>query len=328
MHSAQDMFSAKHFAELQTEVQAELAKYGYFQRHGWAIATFVLKAILFVASFYVFALPGLIFKVVGIILLGYFYFAIALPGIHETRHTAFAKSPFWNRAWAYFFSDFWGNQSNDWWYHRHVLEHHAYTNVPDRDPPSFTYPWINRWSYFFAVPYALGGWLFYYSLVFLKKKPLRLLLFVLLSIAGWAFHIWMFSLVVSMPYAVLCFFIMRLLWSPVFMHMAVFNHIGLETPETRLPWLPHQTMTTRNLKPNLLLIGMGGHAFTDFHIEHHLFPRMSDHMTTKIAPIVKKYVAKEGYKYSEQSYMSCLKNCLKYYKELFKYGPPDPIELL
>lgn len=48
----------------------------------------------------------------------------------------------------------------------------------------------------------------------------------------------------------------------------------------------------------------------------------------KIGPIVKKYVAKEGYKYAEQSYWTCLKNCLKYYKELFKFGPPDPIELL
>lgn len=328
MSNVKDMFSAKHFAELQTEVQGEIRKYGYLQRHGWTIGSFILKAVLFAASFWIFALDGIGFKIVGITLLSYFYFAIALPGIHETRHTAFTKSPFWNRVWAYFFSDFWGNQSNDWWYNRHVLEHHAYTNIPDKDPPSFTYPWIGRYAYFFAVPFALGFWLFYYSCLFLKKKPLKLIVFVLLAALGWAFHIYVFRLAVPMPYAIASAFIMRLLWAPVFMHMAVFNHIGLDTPETRLPWLPHQTGTTRNLKPNILLIGMGGHAFTDLHIEHHLFPRLSDHMLTKIGPIVKKYVLKEGYKYSEQSYATCLKNCLTYYKELFKYGPPDPIELL
>lgn len=111
---------------------------------------------------------------------------------------------------------------------------------------------------------------------------------------------------------------MRSLFAPLFVHLAVFNHIDLENPKTKLPWIKHQTNTTRNLKRNWFLSGLGGSAFVECHVEHHLFPKLSNRMLLKIRPIVNKYLLKEGYAYFEETYFNCLKNCIKYYDEIFQ----------
>ena len=114
---------------------------------------------------------------------------------------------------------------------------------------------------------------------------------------------------------------MRSLFSPIFMHLAVFNHIGLDNPPQLLPWLPRQDATTRNIKPSWLLNGMGGNAFLECHLEHHLFPSLSNHLLAKIRPTVRAFLTEKGYQYREETYVSCLKNCLKHYHALFENRP-------
>lgn len=314
-----DILSKENFAKLSVEIHARLKQENWWQKHGFEFFIFFLRCACFALSFLIFSQDAWFFKIVGMIFLSYFFYGIGITGTHETRHSSFTSSEYWNRLWAYFFSDFWAGQSNLWWHNRHVVVHHVYTNVPGVEPKQFYFPWINRYIYFFVVPYFVVFWLFIHSILFLwKEKRYRdLSVYFLVQAAGWLFHIWLFTLILSTPFAILTTFIMRSLFAPLFVHIAVFNHIGLEDPRKRLPWLPHQTRTTRNLKPHWILTGMGGNAFIDCHIEHHLFPKISNRGLSKIRPIVMKYVKAEGYKYVEETYLQCLKHCIQYYDQIF-----------
>ena len=77
-----------------------------------------------------------------------------------------------------------------------------------------------------------------------------------------------------------------------------------------------------NLHPNLLLDLAFGHALTDCHVEHHLFPRLSDNMCVKIKPLVKDYLVSNGLPYQEASYWQRLKVFMARYDELMVNAPP------
>lgn len=70
---------------------------------------------------------------------------------------------------------------------------------------------------------------------------------------------------------------------------------------------------------------MGGNAFIECHIEHHLFPKLSNRMLAKIRPIVVQHLKDEGYQYIEETYRQCLKNCLKNYHTIFKSSPLETV---
>ena len=181
----------------------------------------------------------------------------------------------------------------------------------------FYYPGVNKYVYFFIVPYLVIFWLILNSVKFLWGKWGKLFFYLIVMMLGWVFYITLFSLVVSIEYAVLATFLMRTIFAPVFMHLAIFNHIGLDEPKKRLSWIPHQTKTTRNLKGNWFLKGIGGNAFVECHLEHHLFPNISNKMLAKIRPIVKRYLERKGYMYTDEGYFKVLSRCLKDYDKTF-----------
>ena len=322
----QELFSEKNFARLSEEVINLIKKQDWMQKYGFEWAILFFRIIGFCLGFYIFTNTvtntGIFYKVLGMIVLSYFYYGIAITGIHETSHRSFVRSSKLNKFFGYIFSDFWASQSSEWWYHRHIEVHHIYTNIKSKENEnSFYYPWIGRYVYFFLIPYLAVFWEIIYSIDFLWEKWKNLVLYLLLVTAGWAFHLFLFSLILPFHLAFLSVFIMRSLFAPLFVHLAVFNHIGLEDPKVRLPWIEHQTLTTRNLKRNWFLSGLGGNAFVEAHIEHHLFPSLSNKMLLKIRPIVLKYLKKEGYTYVEETYFNCLKNCIKYYHKIFSNAP-------
>ncbi len=317
MEHVRDLFSEKNFIELSKEVRNLVSTQSWWSRHGQEWVALFARLALFALGYGIFTVPGAIFKIIGIVILSYAYYGIGITATHETSHLAFTKSPHLNRILSYIFSDFWCAQSSLWWHHRHVQVHHVYPNVPSKEKKQFYYPWLHKYVYFFITPFLVQFWLVAHSVIFLKGKWKAMAIYSILGLAGWLLPIYLFSLVVSVPAAIGYAFIMRSLFAPLFLHLSVFNHLGLENPATRLPWLPHQTKTTRNLRPHWILVGMGGNALVDCHIEHHLYPGLSNHILGKIRPIIKKYLQKEGYQYAEEGYWSCLKNCLHYYSEVF-----------
>ncbi|GEM_PF-3025559 len=309
--------SRKQFIILSEEVQTFVRKNSYFQRHGVEITLMFLRFFFFAVGFFIFIEQGIFYKAAGLFVMMFSYGSAVITGTHETSHGAFFESKITNKIACYFFADFLINQSSLWWHNRHVEQHHTFTNVQGKDPPLYIFPNINKYVYFFLLPYLLLFWFVKESIQFLWKDKSQLVFYLLLSTAGWTLQILLFHMVLSLSLSVVCVFIMRLTLAPLFMQIAVFNHIGLEEPAEIKPWLPLQVKTTRNVKKNFFINGFGGNAFIDCHLEHHLFPRLSNRMIRKIKPIILRAIAKAKYSYVEESYFSCLKTCLRYYDRMF-----------
>lgn len=322
MHEDQ-LLSQKAFAALSKDVNQTVSQYSWLGQYGNEFLWFGLRLALFFAGFGLFSLSHTWWtRLASIAIIAYAFYGVGITGTHESRHNAFVRTRRANERWGYFFGDFWSGESSLWWYSHHVQDHHVYTNIHGKDEEYFSFPWINRYIYFFLAPYLMLFLLVYGSIKFLWGKWRDLCVYSVLAIAGYAFQTWLFAFTVSWPWAIFCTWLMRSFYSPVFMHLALFNHIGLERLMEKIPWLPHQTKTTRNLKPNWFLVGMGGNAFVHRHIEHHLFPSISNRMLVKIHPLVQNALKTEGYMYIEQTYSECLRLCLVNYKQLFLKGPP------
>lgn len=305
------------FAELSTKVNALTRKLPWHRVYGWELLKFLLRLTLFAAGFFIFAQSYWFTRISGLLIMAYAHGSIAISGIHEARHQCFSKSYWANRIWGYIFSDFWVGQSNEWWHDTHVLIHHPNTNIPSIDPPSFYFPWINRYVYFFVIPFIAIIWLNIKSAIYLWRKWFKLALFMITNTLGWSFHIALFAIIVPLPYAILSAYLLRTIFAPLFVHLAVFNHVGLATPEKRFPWLYHQLLTTRNIKKNWFLTGLGGNAFVECHTEHHLFPNISNHLLNKIRPIVQAFAEKHHYPYFEEGYITVLRNAIRDYDQVF-----------
>lgn len=318
----EDILTKRDFVELSALVQAKIKGLSWWQRHGMESVAFLARLALFTFGYFIFSRGGWLFGSIGMVILSYSYTGIAITGTHETSHLSYAKGKWVNKWWALFFSDFWSAQSHLWWHYRHVQVHHLYPNVMEREPKPFYFPWLNRYAYFFLVPYLVLFWLMIHSIAHLRKQPVQLALYLVVMGSGLAFHAWLFTrLGFSIGIAITLTFVMRSLFAPIFMHLAVFNHIGLDNPHTVLPWIPRQGNTTRNIKPTWFLTGMGGNAFLQCHLEHHLFPSLSNHVLAKVRPTIRDFFMNKGYVYKEETYVSCLANCVRYYHEVFQNLP-------
>lgn len=81
------------------------------------------------------------------------------------------------------------------------------------------------------------------------------------------------------------------------------QHIGLDmfSPTRRPKRIYQMTHGVLNLPRNFLLDWMFGHSLINCHVEHHLFPFLSDHMCLKVARSIfhsQLFSTKEGYWFS------------------------------
>lgn len=305
----------EHFAELSAAVQRCIAQEKISQyRQEWL--WFGARALLFATGLTLCSFPVVILKIIGFFITSYAFYSIAITGMHESRHDALSSSHTVNRFWGYIFGDFWSGESNVWWYDHHVRDHHVYTNIKNHDEPYFSVPWVNNYVYFWVLPFFAVPFLFGMSMKYLWGKWRELTLYLVLFIAGYAFQTFLFSLVFPLSQAIILTLVARSLFTPIFLHLALFNHIALPSFEKRPAWLPHQVVTTRNVAYHWFLAGLGGNAFVHRHIEHHLFPSLPNNILEKISPLVQETCKKYGYVYIEQSYQACLSYCLKHYQTL------------
>lgn len=322
----QTLLSQEHFRELSKRIQGILSNEKQ-RGYRYEMFTFLLRFGIYLLGMLIFAMGGWGLRVLGLLVASFGFYAVAITGTHETRHGCFQGTDRANRLWAYFFSDFWAGQSNQWWHYRHVVVHHTQTNIPSKEPSLFYYPWIRPFVYFFIAPFFVNVWLFTNSVTYLRSRPKDLARYLFVQSFGWAFHVAVFAFMVPLPWAIVCAVLMRAGFAPAFMHIAVFNHIGLPELDRKPAWLPHQTVTTRNLKRNLVLDMIGGNAFIECHVEHHLFPNVSNHLLAKIRPTVRQFLHERGYTYTEEGYFACLKHCLANYHKIFQRNPIQVIEL-
>lgn len=102
------------------------------------------------------------------------------------------------------------------------------------------------------------------------------------------------------------------------------QHIGLAmfSPTRRPKRIYQMTHGVLNLPRNPLLDWTFGHSLINCHVEHHLFPFLSDNMCLKVKPIVSKYLKEKELPYQEDSYLSRLRLFFHRYQEFMVYAPP------
>ncbi|RXM37345.1 Fatty acid desaturase 6 [Acipenser ruthenus] len=124
--------------------------------------------------------------------------------------------------------------------------------------------------------------------------------------------------------ALLCMLLCRAAFSLPYIHVNIFQHIGLPmfSPSRRPSRIHQMTHGVLNLPRNPLLDWTFGHSLISCHVEHHLFPFLSDHMCLKVKPIVSCYLREKRLPYQEDSYLSRLRLFLREYEELMVFAPP------
>ena len=116
----------------------------------------------------------------------------------------------------------------------------------------------------------------------------------------------------------------RAVTSLSYIHINIFQHIGLPmyTLKDRPVKLYQMSTGVLNLHRNFYLDWIMGHALVYCHIEHHLFPTLSDNMVLKIRPVVKQFWLSNGLPYHERPYMERLRYFVDKYEELMVKAPP------
>lgn len=152
------------------------------------------------------------------------------------------------------------------------------------------------------------------SFCFWAGTGLALNVFLIMRIAGYT----------SVLNAILFLLAYRALTSLSYIHINIFQHIGLPmyTLEDRPAKLYQMSTGVLNLYGNPILNWIMGHTLVFCHIEHHLFPSLSDNMALKVRPIVKQFLLDNGLPYHEKPYMERLSYFVDKYEELMVKAPP------
>ncbi|XP_041432142.1 fatty acid desaturase 6-like [Xenopus laevis] len=141
----------------------------------------------------------------------------------------------------------------------------------------------------FLAPLTLPVLTLLVGLRYVMQMPLSRALCSLscISLGLWG-HCWLLAQIsgLGLGSAIGCMFLSRSMMAIPFIHVNIFQHIGLPMfSPTQCPWrLKIMTRSMLNLTRNLILDWTYGHSLISCHVEHHLFPMLSDHMCLKMKP--------------------------------------------
>ncbi|KAM9006642.1 fatty acid desaturase 6 [Sarcophilus harrisii] len=315
--------------ELEALVQEVVKKSSWWERHGLDWFILVLNFLALPLGFLCLGSQSTLIFVLGIIILGVVHHTFTVKGSHLASHGALSNSKHWSRFWVLFFvevcTSFTAEQATD----GHVKLHHGYTNVVGLgDSSTWKLPLLNRYVYMFFAPLMIPIITPLVALGLLKNVEPRIAIRTLcLMSLGLLSHYWLLIKVSgfqSPVFALLCMFITRGLLAHPYLHVNIFQHIGL--PMFSLDKKPRRihmmSFGVLNLPRNPILDWTFGHSLISCHVEHHLFPRLSDNMCLKVKPVVSQFLQKNHLPYNEDSYLSRFGLFLSKYEELMVHAPP------
>ncbi|XP_074116822.1 fatty acid desaturase 6 isoform X2 [Sminthopsis crassicaudata] len=295
--------------ELEALVQEVVKKSSWWERHGLDWSILVLNFLALPLGFLCLRSQSTLIFALGIIILGVVHHTFTVKGSHLASHGALSNSKHWSRFWVLFFVEVCTSFTAEQATHGHVKLHHGYTNVVGLgDSSTWKLPILNRYVYMFFA-------------------PLMIPIITPLVALGLLSHYWLLMKVSgfqSPVFALLCMFITRGLLAHPYLHVNIFQHIGL--PMFSLDKKPRRihmmSLGVLNLPRNPILDWTFGHSLISCHVEHHLFPRLSDNMCLKVKPVVSQFLQKNHLPYNEDSYRSRFGLFLSKYEELMVHAPP------
>uniref|UniRef100_A0A672HU13 Fatty acid desaturase 6 n=1 Tax=Salarias fasciatus TaxID=181472 RepID=A0A672HU13_SALFA len=314
--------------QLRRAVQEVVKQSSWWERRGEDCcilgAAFLLlpPAFLLLGSAH---LPGLC---AGVLLMGVAHAVITIKGAHLASHGGLSQSRAWARVWAVFFIEVCGCFPAQAAVQAHVQMHHAHTNVLGLgDSSLWKLPFLPRAVYLFVAPLALPVITPLVALAHLRgrgaaagSRTVAMMALGLLS------QYWLLVRVSGFraPGALLCMLLCRALFSIPYIHVNVFQHVGLPvfSPSRRPRRILQMSHGVLNLHRIPLLDWTFGHSLISCHVEHHLFPFLSDHMCLKVKPVVSRFLMEKQLPYQEDGYLSRLRLFYRRYQELMVLAPP------
>ena len=263
----------------------------------------------------------------GFLTLAYLHYFYSSKCAHMAAHGGLGKSKFINRCLGKLFSEVCGGFTFEGAEDMHIKVHHPYTNIIGLgDSSTWRAPNLDRVSYFFLAPLFLPLVSPFFSVKLLWGRWKSILLFLPNVAFGMVTHFILLRKIsgFSVVGALLCMFATRGLFSTVYVHLNIFQHIGLAfyTLERRPDRLLQIATGVLNMQKNIFLDSCFGHSITTCHVEHHLFPRLTDNMCLAIKPLVSEYFKVHNLPYNEDSYTNRLKMFYDRYTELMVHAPP------
>ncbi|OCT60657.1 fatty acid desaturase 6 [Xenopus laevis] len=314
--------------ELSRLVWEECKKSSWWEKHGadWAIIGLAMCTVP--AGFVCLGSSSLFLFMLGIIILGLGNSVITVKGSHLASHRSLCQSTELGRIWATFFIEVCSWLPVPCGEKGHVKQHHGHTNVIGLgDSSVWKAPYLSCAVYMFLAPLALPVLTLLVGLRYMMQMPLSKalcsLFFISLGLLG---HCWLLARIsgLGVGSAIGCMFLSRSMMAIPFIHVNIFQHIGLPmfSPTQRPRRLELITHSVLNLPRNLILDWTFGHTLISCHVEHHLFPMLSDHMCLKVKPMVSSFLRTHNLPYQEDTYMSRLQLFLSNYNELMVQAPP------
>ncbi|XP_044530154.1 fatty acid desaturase 6 [Gracilinanus agilis] len=315
--------------ELEALVQEVVKTSSWWEQHGLDCFILALNFLALPLGFLCLRSQSILVFALGIIILGVVHHTFTVKGSHLASHGALSKSKHWSRFWVLFFVEVCTSFTAEQATHGHVKLHHGYTNVVGLgDSSTWKLPILNRYVYMFLAPFMIPIITPLVALGLLRKEEPRVVLRTLcLMSLGLFSHYWLLITVSgfqSSGFALLCMFVSRGLLAHPYLHVNIFQHIGL--PMFSLDKKPRRihmmSLGVLNLPRNPILDWTFGHSIISCHVEHHLFPWLSDNMCLKVKPVVSQFLRRNHLPYNEDSYLSRFGLFLSRYEELMVQAPP------
>lgn len=317
------------FAELNDKVKGILRSCSWLDLFGYDWLQFTWALICLPLGLYILGHNGWQCQLFGSFLLTCYHTCLTARAAHLASHGSLAFSKRWNQFWLALFGEFLGSFSAKCTHDVHIKYHHPYTNVIGLgDSSTWKAPFLSTYVYMFFAPLALPALAPIVSVQLLIEGGhwRHLFKFCVIFPISIAFHLALLMYVSGFTLygAALVLYIYRAGLSIPYVHINIFQHIGLSmySLDDRPPRIYQMASGCMNLWRNVLLDFNFGHSLVSCHVEHHLFPKLSDNMCLKVKPIVRAFLTSHGLPYQERSYSSRLAQFLDQYEKLMVHAPP------
>ncbi|KAL2764667.1 fatty acid desaturase 6, partial [Daubentonia madagascariensis] len=315
--------------ELEALVRDVVSASSWWERHGVDCAILALSLLALPAGFLCLRSENVLVFATGITILGVCHYTLTVKGSHLATHGALTESKRWSKIWLLFFVEVCTAFTAECAKHGHVKMHHGYTNVVGLgDSSTWRLPCLNRYIYMFLAPLLLPIMTPLVAVERLRQVELRTALRTLGLISlGLYSHYWLLLNVSgfkSPSSALVCMFLIRSLLAHPYLHVNIFQHIGLPMfSRDHKPRRIHMmSLGVLNLARLPLLDWAFGHSIVSCHVEHHLFPGLSDNMCLKVKPVVSQFLHEKQLPYNEDTYLARFRLFLHRYEEFMVQAPP------
>ncbi|XP_059180464.1 fatty acid desaturase 6-like [Centropristis striata] len=315
--------------ELTRLVQKMVKESSWWERRGVDCSILAAAFLCLPPAFLLLSSSRLLVFSAGVLLMGLAHAVITIKGTHLASHGSLSESQAWGKVWAVFFIEICGSFSARAGVHGHIKMHHAHTNVIGLgDSSVWKVPCLPRTVYLFIAPLAVPIITPLVALAHLRGHSAAVVLRTMLMVSlGLYSQYWLLVHVSGFQSplsTLLCMLVCRAMFSMPYIHVNIFQHIGLDmfSPTRRPKRIYQMTHGVLNLPRNPLLDWVFGHSLINCHVEHHLFPFLSDNMCLKVKPVVSRYLTEKKLPYQQDSYRSRLRLFFHRYQELMVFAPP------